>query len=64
MFPLFYYQLWRCDVPYKIEQRDGKWLTINKDTGDVKGTHDSREKAVKQMRLLYGVEHGMRVKGK
>ena len=51
-------------MPYKIEQRDGKWLTINKDTGDVKGTHDSREKAVKQMRLLYGVEHGMRVKGK
>ena len=51
-------------MPYKIEERDGKWLTINKDTGDVKGTHDSREKAIKQMRLLYMVEHGGKPTGK
>ena len=51
-------------MPYKLEQRDGKWLTINKENNEVKGTHDTREKAVKQMRLLYGVEHGMKVKSK
>jgi len=51
-------------MPYKIEKRGNKWVTVNKDTGDVKGTHDSREKAVKQMRLLYGVEHGMKVRAK
>ena len=51
-------------MPYGIKQENGKWITYNKDTGDVKGTHDSREKAVKQMRLLYGVEHGMKVRGK
>ena len=51
-------------MPYKIEERNGKWLTINKETNEVKGTHDTREKAVKQMRLLYMVEHGGKPTGK
>jgi len=51
-------------MPYGIREKDGKWETYNKDSGEVKGTHDTREKAVKQMRLLYGVEHGMKVKSK
>jgi hypothetical protein len=39
-------------------QRDGKWLTVNKETGDVKGTHDSQKKAMAQMRLLQAIKHG------
>ena len=45
-------------MPYDISKRGNKWVTYNKDTGDVKGTHDSREAALKQMRLLYHVKHG------
>ena len=45
-------------MPYQIVKKGSKWLTINSETKDVKGTHDSREKALKQMRLLYHVMHG------
>jgi len=45
-------------MPYRVVKRNGKWLTINKDTGDVKGTHSSKAKALAQMRLLYHVEAG------
>jgi len=44
-------------MPYSIIKRGDKYLTINKDTGKVKGTHDSRKKAVAQMRLLYKIEN-------
>lgn len=46
-------------MPYGIKKQGSKWITYNKDTKKVKGTHDSYKKAVAQMRLLYGVEHGM-----
>ncbi|MEM5854666.1 MAG: hypothetical protein QXS37_04500 [Candidatus Aenigmatarchaeota archaeon] len=45
-------------MPYKIEKRGNKYVVVNKKTGKVKGTHSSREKALRQMRLLYGIEHG------
>lgn len=45
-------------MPYAVRKRGNKWVTINKDTGHVKGTHASRAKAVAQMRLLYHVEGG------
>jgi len=45
-------------MPYSIRKQGDKWITYNSETGDVKGRHDSREKAVKQMRLLYMVGHG------
>ena len=45
-------------MPYKIVKKGNKWLTVNKETGDVKGTHSSKKKAIAQMRLLYGVEGG------
>lgn len=45
-------------MPYKIEKKGSKYLVINKDTGKVKGTHPSKDKATKQMRLLYGIEKG------
>ena len=43
-------------MPYAVEKRGDKWVTINKDTGAVKGTHDSKVKAIRQMRLLYMVK--------
>lgn len=49
-------------MPYAVIKRGDKWLTINKETGDVKGTHSTKEKAVAQMKLLYGVEHGLKPK--
>ena len=45
-------------MPYEIIKQDGKWLVKNKTTGKVKGTHDSKIKAQRQMRLLYGIESG------
>ena len=45
-------------MPYSVRKQGDKYITYNKETGDVKGKHDSREKAMKQMRLLYMVEHG------
>lgn len=46
-------------MPYKVIARGDKFAVVNKDTGHVKGMHDSKEKAMSQMRLLYGIEHGM-----
>ena len=46
-------------MPYNVRKvKEGKWVTYNTDTGDVKGTHTSREDALKQMRLLYHVKGG------
>ena len=45
-------------MPYAIKKRGTKWITYNKETGETKGTHVTREIAMKQMRLLYMVEHG------
>lgn len=45
-------------MPYKVIEKNGKWLTINSDTGHVKGSHESKEKAMKQLRLLYMIEKG------
>lgn len=51
-------------MPYALKQRGEKWVVVNKDTGKVKGTHDSKVEAMRQMRLLYGVAHGWRPTGK
>jgi hypothetical protein len=45
-------------MPYQIKSNGKNFQVVNKDTGKVKGTHASKEKAVKQMRLLYMVEGG------
>ena len=45
-------------MPYAVHKRGDKWVTVNTNTGDVKGTHSSREEATKQMRLLYMVKVG------
>lgn len=51
-------------MPYGIRRRDGKFVVINTDTGDVKGTHDTHEGAEKQRRLLEGIKHGMKPRNK
>ena len=51
-------------MPYKIVEKKGKFHVINTETGEDKGASDSREKAIAHMRLMYGVEHGMKVRKK
>ncbi len=40
-------------MPWDIKRQGNKWATYNTDTGKVNGLHDTREKAIKQLRLLY-----------
>ena len=49
-------------MPYSIHMQSGMHIVTNKETGKVHGKHDTHEKAMKQMRLLHGVEHGMKVR--
>lgn len=51
-------------MPYAVRKQGDKWITYNTETGQKKGTHDSKAKANRQMRLLYGVEHGWKPTGK
>ncbi len=44
-------------MPYTIKKEGDKFITVNTDTGHVKGTHSSKEKAMAQMRLLQAIEH-------
>ena len=48
-------------MPYAIYKRGNRWVTINSETKEVKGTHDTRDKAMAQMRLLYHVESGKKL---
>ena len=45
-------------MPYGIKKQGNMWVTYNTETGESKGKHDSKEKAQKQLRLLYMVKHG------
>jgi hypothetical protein len=48
-------------MPYKMERNsDGSYRVINADTGDVKAAHTSKRDAIRQIRLLHGVDHGWR----
>jgi hypothetical protein len=40
-------------MPYKIRKRKSQYLVVNAETGDIKGKHDTRTKAVAQLRALY-----------
>ena len=40
-------------MPWAIRKSGDKFQVVNKDTGDVKGTHDSEEEARDQLRALY-----------
>ena len=45
-------------MPYELKKSGGKWVVRNKDTGDIKGRHSSKNKAAKQKRLLYMIKSG------
>ncbi len=47
-------------MPYKIVRKGTKFEVINKETGESHGIHDSMHKAVAQMRMLYGIDGGMK----
>jgi hypothetical protein len=47
-------------MPYEIKEDGDNYQVINKDTGDVKATHeppDAKEKAEKQVKLLHAMEN-------
>lgn len=50
-------------MPYEIRRDGNDYLVINKDTGEEKARHtepDAKGKAERQVRLLHGLEHGMK----
>jgi len=51
-------------MPYKIVEKKGKFHVINTETNEDKGASPTRERAVAHMRLMYGVEHGMKPRKK
>ena len=50
-------------MPYAIRKRGEKWVVINTETMDVKGTHSTETKAQLQINLLRGIEHGWKPTG-
>ena len=46
-------------MPYAIRKKGDDFAVVNTETGKVKGTHDTKADAQKQINLLRGVEHGM-----
>jgi hypothetical protein len=47
-------------MPWKVEKRGSGWVTINADTGRVRGRHATRAKAEAQRQLLEMIRHGGR----
>lgn len=50
-------------MPYEIRQDGEDFLVINKETGMEKARHtppDAKQKAEDQVKLLHGIEHGMK----
>lgn len=43
-------------MPYAIRKRGEKYQVLNTRSGQVKGTHPTKVKAIKQMRVLYLIE--------
>jgi len=51
-------------MPYSLEQiSPRRYSVINTNTGQLHSKHTSKKKAEAQIRLLNGIEHGMKVKG-
>lgn len=40
-------------MPWKIVKRGDKWAVVSPDGSGVKGLHDTRAKAIAQLRALY-----------
>lgn len=46
-------------MPYIIKKKGNMWLTVNAESGKIKGRHKTKKLAKAQARLIMGVEHGM-----
>ena len=44
-------------MPYHVQEKDGKYLVINDETGDTKAEHDTKEEAERQVKLLHEIEN-------
>jgi hypothetical protein len=52
-------------MPYSLlKGKDDSYSVINSATGKVHSKHTTHEKALAQMRLLYGIEGGMEPRGR
>ena len=47
-------------MPYKVNQVMGGFEVVNTETGKVHAKHTTKARALKQVRLLNAVKHGMR----
>jgi len=45
-------------MPYIIRKKGNLWLTVNAETGKVKGRHKTKKLAQAQANLILAVEHG------
>jgi len=50
-------------MPYSIKKSNDKYKVVKKEGGKVMGTHDTRQKAEKQVRALYAEEGKMSRQG-
>ena len=50
-------------MPYAIGKEGDKWIVRNTETNKIKGRHDSKAKAQRQINLLQGIEHGWKPTG-
>lgn len=51
-------------MPYAIRKRGSSYEVVNTETGRVHAKHTTKKKAEAQVRLLRGVEHGMKPRRK
>jgi hypothetical protein len=51
-------------MPYTVRKTDGAYQVVDRETGEVYSHHTTKEKAERQRRLLEGVRHGWKPKGK
>lgn len=45
-------------MPWAVRKRGSKWVTVNRSTGRIAGTHFSQAAAEGQRRLLEGLHQG------
>ena len=51
-------------MPYAVRKTPKGFQVVNTETGELKAKHSSRDKAQAQVRLLRGIEHGMKPRRK
>ncbi|KKN82245.1 hypothetical protein LCGC14_0310580 [marine sediment metagenome] len=51
-------------MPFALQKRGDVWKVVNTDTGQVKGTHESKIKGQRQLNLLRGIKHGFKPTGR